>query len=141
MLRMDKSLQELQGMLRVADGNMKKSFFILMSQGGGKRIKKMKRKATPKVTLKYKGKGKMVPNQNTLKVKSSSTSDYFYCQSKDHWKRNSPKYLEVMMTETLESLRAVRKATLKSNSKSYKSRILTGHKQSLRAARHCAKLG
>jgi hypothetical protein len=45
-------------MLRIADGEMKKSFSNLMIQEGGRRIKKTKRKATPKVAFKYKGKGK-----------------------------------------------------------------------------------
>jgi gag-polypeptide of LTR copia-type len=98
MLGMDKGLQELQWMLRIADGEMKKSFSIPMIQEGGKRIKKMKCKATPKVALKYKGKEKMVSNHNTPKIQISSTSDYFYCQSKGHWKRNYLKYLEVVRT-------------------------------------------
>jgi hypothetical protein len=88
-------------MLRIADEEMKKSYSILMIQECGKRIKKTKHKATPKVALKYKGKGKMVSNQNTLKVKAYSTSDYFYYQSKGHWKRNFPKYLEAVRTEKL----------------------------------------
>jgi gag-polypeptide of LTR copia-type len=62
MLRMGKSLQELEGILRIVDGEMKKSSSILMIQESGKRLKKMKHKATPKVMLKYKGKEKMVPN-------------------------------------------------------------------------------
>jgi Zinc knuckle len=82
-------------MLRIADGDMKKSFSILVIQEGARKIKKMKRKATLKLAPKYKGKGKMVPNQNTPKAKASSTSDYFYCQSKGHWKRNCPKYLDM----------------------------------------------
>jgi gag-polypeptide of LTR copia-type len=98
MLKMDKSLQELQWMLRIADREMKKSSSILMIQESGKRIKKMKCKATSKVVLKYKGKGKMVSNQNTPKAKVSSTSDCFCCQSKGHCKRNCPKYLEVVRT-------------------------------------------
>jgi hypothetical protein len=98
MLRMDKSLQELKGMLRIADGEMKKNSSNLMIQEGGSRIKNMKCKATPKVALKYKSKGKMVPNQNTPKAKASSVSDCFCCQSKGHWKRNCSKYLEVMRT-------------------------------------------
>jgi gag-polypeptide of LTR copia-type len=95
MLGMDKSLQELQGMLRITDGEMKKSSSILVIQEGTRKIKKMKRKMTPKVAPKYKDKGKMVPNQNTPKAKVSSTSDCFYYQSKGHWKRNCPKYLEM----------------------------------------------
>jgi gag-polypeptide of LTR copia-type len=98
MLGIDKSLQDLQGILRIADGEMKKSFSILMIQESGKRIKKKKRKVTPKVALKYKDKGKMIHNQNTPKAKPYSTSDCFCCQSKGHWKRNCPKYLEVVRT-------------------------------------------
>jgi hypothetical protein len=75
-------------MLKIADGEMKKSSSNLMNQEGGSRIKKMKRNAIPKVALKYKSKGKMVHNQNTPKAKASSTSDCFCCQSKGHWKRN-----------------------------------------------------
>jgi gag-polypeptide of LTR copia-type len=82
MLGMDKSLQELQGMLRIADGEMKKNSSILMIQESGKKIKKMKRKAIPKVALKYKGKGKMVPNQNTPKAKASSTSNFFVVKTR-----------------------------------------------------------
>jgi hypothetical protein len=78
---------------------MKKSSSNLMIQESGNKIKKMKRKATPKVALKYKGKGSIVSNQNTPKEKASSTSDCFCCQSKGHWKRNCPKYLEVVRTE------------------------------------------
>jgi hypothetical protein len=56
---------------------------------------------TPKAALKYKSKGKMVPNRNTPKAKTFSTSDCFCCQSKGHWKMNCPKYLEVMRTENV----------------------------------------
>jgi gag-polypeptide of LTR copia-type len=98
MLGMDKSLQEIKEMLRIADGEMKKSSYNIMIQEGGSRIKKTKHKVTPKVALKYKSKRKMVPNQNTPRAKASSTSDSFCCQSKGHWKRNCPKYLEVVRT-------------------------------------------
>jgi hypothetical protein len=47
-------------MLRIADVDMKKSSFVLMVLEGVRRTKRMKRKATPKVAPKYKGKGKMV---------------------------------------------------------------------------------
>jgi gag-polypeptide of LTR copia-type len=40
MLGMDKSLQELKGMLRIADGEMEKSSSNLMIQEGGSRIKR-----------------------------------------------------------------------------------------------------
>jgi hypothetical protein len=83
-------------MLRIADVEMKKSSSILMIQESGKMIKKTKYKATPKMALKYKGKVQMIRNQNTPKAKASSTTDCFCCQSKSHWKRNCPKYLEVM---------------------------------------------
>jgi gag-polypeptide of LTR copia-type len=89
MLGMDKSLQKFKEMLRITNGEMKKSSSNLMIQEGGSMIKKMKHKATLKVTLKYKSKGKMVPNQNTRKTKASSTSDCFCCQSKGHWKRTA----------------------------------------------------
>ena len=46
---MDKSLQELQGMLRIADGDMKKRSSVFMIQEGGRKIKKKKKKVTPKV--------------------------------------------------------------------------------------------
>jgi hypothetical protein len=49
-------------MLRITDGEMKKSSSIPVIQEGARKIKRMKRKATPKVAPKYKGKGKMVPN-------------------------------------------------------------------------------
>jgi gag-polypeptide of LTR copia-type len=56
MLGMDKSLHELQGMLMITDGEMKKNSSNLMIQEGGTRIKKTKHKVTPKIVLKYKGK-------------------------------------------------------------------------------------
>ena len=86
---MDKSLQELLGMLRIADDDMKKRSSIFMIQEGGRKIKKKKRKWL----LKYKGKVKQVPNQNTPKIKVSATSDCYYNNGKSHWKRNCPKYL------------------------------------------------
>jgi hypothetical protein len=55
MLGMDKSLQEFQGMLRITDGEMKKSSSSLVIQEGARKIKRMKRKATPKVTPKVQG--------------------------------------------------------------------------------------
>jgi hypothetical protein len=58
MLGMNKSLQELKRILRIADGEMKKSSSNLMIQEGESKIKKTKRKVTPKVALKYKSKGK-----------------------------------------------------------------------------------
>jgi hypothetical protein len=85
-------------MLRIADGEIKKSSSILMIQEGGKKIKKTKHKVTPKVALKYKGKWKMIPNQNIPKVKVFSTSDCFYYQSNGHWTMNCSKYLEVVRT-------------------------------------------
>jgi len=88
MHRMDKSLQELQGMLRITNGDMKKSSSVLMIQEGGRKIKEKK-----KVAPKYKGKGKKVPNQNTSKINVSAYYDCYYCNGKCHWKRDYPKYL------------------------------------------------
>ena len=56
---MDKSLQELQGMLRIADGNMIKSSHVLMIQEGGRKINKAKEKKATK----YKGKKEVGSNK------------------------------------------------------------------------------
>ena len=58
-LGMDKSLQELQAMLRVADDDMKKSSSVLMIHAGGRKIKKAPKKMAPK----YLGKGKRFLNR------------------------------------------------------------------------------
>ncbi|XP_078169206.1 uncharacterized protein LOC144563596 [Carex rostrata] len=89
MLGMDKSLQELQGMLRIADGDMKKKSSVLMIQAGGKKIKKAPKKVAPK----YQGKGKKVLKPNPPKIKVAASSECYYCNSKGHWKRNCLKYL------------------------------------------------
>ena len=86
---MDKSLQELQGMLRTAEGDMKKGSHVLMIQEGGRKIKKAKGKKAQK----YKGKGKSVVQATTPKIKVYANSDCYYCNGKGHWKRNCPKYL------------------------------------------------
>lgn len=41
---MNKSLQELQGMLRIDDGDIENSSHVLMIQEGGRKIEKAKRK-------------------------------------------------------------------------------------------------
>jgi hypothetical protein len=46
------------------------------------------------VAPKYKGKGKQVLNQNASKINVSANSDCYYCNSKSHWTRNCPRYLE-----------------------------------------------
>jgi len=92
MLGMEKSLQELQGMLRIADDDMKKNSSILMIQAGSRKIKKTPKKMAPK----YKGKGKQILKPNPPKIKVAASSDCFYCHSKGHWKRNCPKYLTDM---------------------------------------------
>ena len=79
MHEMDKSLQELQGMLRIADGDMKKSSHVLMIRESGRKIKKAKRKTVTK----YKDKGN-IPITNTLKIKFSPDTDCYYCNSKGH---------------------------------------------------------
>ncbi|XP_078151434.1 uncharacterized protein LOC144546757 [Carex rostrata] len=89
MLGMDKSLQELQGMLRIADGDMKKKSSVLMIQAGGKKIKKAPKKVAPK----YQGKGKKILKPNPPKIKVAASSECYYCNSKGHWKRNCLKYL------------------------------------------------
>ncbi|XP_078170700.1 uncharacterized protein LOC144564967 [Carex rostrata] len=89
MLGMDKSLQELQGMLRIADGDMKKKSSVLMIQAGGKKIKKAPKKVAPK----YQDKGKKILKPNPPKIKVAASSECYYCNSKGHWKRNCLKYL------------------------------------------------
>jgi len=90
MLGMDKSLQELQGMLRVADDDMKKTSSVLMIREGGKKIKKAPKKVAPK----YKGKGKKILKPNPPpKAKIPASAECFYCRVKGHWKRNCPTFL------------------------------------------------
>ena len=86
---LDKSLQELQGMLRITDDDIENSSHVLMIQEGGRK----KRKQKGKMAIKYKGKGKLVLGTNSPKINVSANSDCYFSNSKGHWKRNCPKYL------------------------------------------------
>ncbi|KAK9018686.1 hypothetical protein V6N11_033733 [Hibiscus sabdariffa] len=86
----NKTLPQLLGMLRTAEGNMKKSGsnFILMvceAKGKGKKVAKSK------------GIGKTKPKgKNALKPKGgiSKEGKCFQCDKPGHWKRNYHVYLE-----------------------------------------------
>lgn len=73
---MDKSLQELKGMLRINEGNIENRSRVLMIQEGGRKINKAKRETA----IKYKGKGMFVPVTNTLKINVSANFDCYYCK-------------------------------------------------------------
>ena len=77
-------------MLRITDGDIENSSHDLMIQEGGRKIKKAK----GKMTIKYKGKGKLVLGTNSPKIKVSANSDCYFSNNKSHWKRNCPKNLE-----------------------------------------------
>jgi hypothetical protein len=84
---MNKSLQELHGMLKTADGSLKKPpNHVMMVQ------KKPKFKKSSKMV-----KGKKCKNTDDKpKAKAESPakeSECFYCKEKGHWKRNCKKYL------------------------------------------------
>jgi hypothetical protein len=70
---MEKSLQELQGMLSIAKDDMKKSSSVLVIRAGEKKVKTSKKKAD-----KYKGKGKKIAKPNPPKVNVSAASECFY---------------------------------------------------------------
>ena len=77
-------------MLRITDRDIENSSHVLMIQEGGRKIKKAK----GKMTIKYKGKGKLVLGTNSPKIKVSANSDCYFSNNKSHWKRNCPKNLE-----------------------------------------------
>ncbi|KAK8696480.1 hypothetical protein V6N13_001614 [Hibiscus sabdariffa] len=90
MNEINKTLPQLLGMLRTAEGDMKK--------GGSKSIlivREEKRKE--KKVEKSKGNGKTkAKGKNALKPKDRISKDgkYFHCEKSGHWKRNCPVYLE-----------------------------------------------
>ncbi|KAK8984890.1 hypothetical protein V6N11_064436 [Hibiscus sabdariffa] len=90
MNEIEKTLPQLLGMLRTAEGNMKKggSKSVLMvreAKGKGKKV------AKSKGIGKTKSKGK-----EALKPKGGVSEDgkCFHCRKPRHWKRNCPVYLE-----------------------------------------------
>ncbi|KAK8694010.1 hypothetical protein V6N13_071574 [Hibiscus sabdariffa] len=92
MNEIEKTLPQLLGMLRTAEGNMKK--------GGSKSVlmvREAKGKGKGKKVAKSKGNGKTKPKgKEALKLKGGVSKDgkCFYCGKTRHWKRNCPIYLE-----------------------------------------------
>ncbi|KAK8680097.1 hypothetical protein V6N13_109051 [Hibiscus sabdariffa] len=90
MNEINKILPQLLGMLRTAEGDMKKigSKSILMVR---------KEKGKGKKKAKSKGNGESKPKgKNALKPEGriSKEGKCFYCENTRHWKRNCPLYLE-----------------------------------------------
>ncbi|KAL4326131.1 hypothetical protein GQ457_11G022160 [Hibiscus cannabinus] len=86
----EKTLPQLLGMLRTAEGNMKK--------GGSKSVLMVREvKGKGKKVAKSKGNGKTKPKgKEALKPKGGVSKDgkCFHCGKTGHWKRNCPIYLE-----------------------------------------------
>ncbi|KAK9031725.1 hypothetical protein V6N11_056015 [Hibiscus sabdariffa] len=92
MNEIEKTLPQLLGMLRTAEGNMKK--------GGSKSIlmvREAKGKGKGKKVAKSKGNGKTKPKGKEALKPKGGVSKYgkcFHCGKTRHWKRNCPIYLE-----------------------------------------------
>ncbi|KAL4377896.1 hypothetical protein GQ457_02G024690 [Hibiscus cannabinus] len=90
MNEIEKTLPQLLGMLRTAEGNMKK--------GGSKSVLMVhEAKGKGKKVAKSKGNGKTKPKgKEALKPKGGVSKDgkCFHCGKTGHWKRNCPIYLE-----------------------------------------------
>ncbi|KAL4366838.1 hypothetical protein GQ457_05G023820 [Hibiscus cannabinus] len=90
MNEINKTLPQLLGMLRIAEGNMKK--------GGSKSILMVREaKGKGKKVAKSKGIGKTKPKgKEALKPKGGISKDgkCFHCGKPEHWKRNCLVYLE-----------------------------------------------
>jgi transposase InsO family protein len=87
---MEKSLEELHGLLKTAETDMKKGVpHVLAVQKKGKRFKRTKNKR------KDSGKRKtQVVTSRKPKPNGQADAECFYCKGKGHWKRNCRKYLE-----------------------------------------------
>jgi transposase InsO family protein len=91
---MEKSLEELHGMLKTAEADMKKGVsHVLAVSEGGRKVKKGKGKSKRKGDAK--GKAQMeISSTPKAKTKVPSDVECYYCKNKGHWKRSCPKYLE-----------------------------------------------
>ena len=94
MNKIDKTLPQLLGMLRIAEANMKKTRpnnVLMIHRGKGKGMVKAKGKKIYK-----KNSGKSKPNATTLKPKGGVAKEgsCFHCGETGHWKRNCKIYLE-----------------------------------------------
>ncbi|KAL4346901.1 hypothetical protein GQ457_17G009080 [Hibiscus cannabinus] len=92
MNEIEKTLPQLLGMLRTAEGNMKKgeSKSVLM-------VREAKGKGKGKKVAKFKGNGKTKPKgKEALKPKGGVSKDgkCFHCGKNGQWKRNYPIHLE-----------------------------------------------
>ena len=94
MMKWDKSLEELQGMLKTYETDSKKhkpqAQVLAVTD---KKIDKNKKKKGNKKRKDKKGKGKF-SDEGSDKSKTHPDSECFYCKSKGHWKRNCRKYLQ-----------------------------------------------
>ena len=104
MMKWDKSLEELQGMLKTYEADSKKS----KPQGQVLAVaeKKITKKKKGKKDKNKKGKGKApVENGSKDKKDSLASAECFYCKGKGHWKRNCRKYQNDKKSGTLTSAR------------------------------------
>ena len=91
---MDKSLDELHGMLKTAESDMKKATpSVLMVSDKGKKAKKDKSKRKSKAKGKNKGKGK-VADQPKVDNPAPVDAECYHCKGKGHYRRHCPKYLK-----------------------------------------------
>ena len=94
MMKWDKSLEELQGMLKTYETDSKKhkpqAQVLAVTD---KKIDKNKKKKGNKKRKDKKGNGKF-SDEGSDKSKTHPDSECFYCKSKGHWKRNCRKYLQ-----------------------------------------------
>ena len=92
MMKWDKSLEELQGMLKTYEADSKKqkhqNNVLAISD---KKIDKNKKKKGNKNRKNKKGNGKSLDEGND---RTHPESECFYCKGKGHWKRNCRKYLQ-----------------------------------------------